>query len=140
VNKRKMPRTASIQVGAVALVNQGADAGKLVAIVDIVDQSRALIQGPTSGVARQTIPHTWLSLTGVTFKCPRGAKTGALSRAMAKGDVVNKFAATSWGKKAARDAKRANLNDFQRFQVMVLRQKRSRAIAKELKAIKTSKA
>ena len=42
-----------MEIGRVAYVNAGPEAGKIVAIVNVIDQNRVLIDGPTSGVRRQ---------------------------------------------------------------------------------------
>jgi large subunit ribosomal protein L14e len=134
-----LQRDHAFEIGRICVVNHGELAGKVVAILDIVDQARALVEGPFSGVKRQTLPFTWLSVTQVKFKCNRGARTGTLKKQMTAANVIAAYNATSWAKKAAKVAKRASLTDFQRFQVMALRQKRARAIATELNAIKKAK-
>ena len=37
--------------------------------------------------------------------------------------ISDKFASTSWGKKLASQKRRASLNDFERFQAMVLKKR-----------------
>lgn len=44
--------TRYVEVGRVALVNYGEDTGKLCVIVDIVDQNKALVDGPKSLTVR----------------------------------------------------------------------------------------
>jgi large subunit ribosomal protein L14e len=46
-----------VEVGYAVLIKHCADFGKLVVIVDIIDGNRALIDGPTTGVAYQAFPH-----------------------------------------------------------------------------------
>ena len=59
--------TRFVEVGRVALINYGPDAGKLCTIVDIVDQKKVLIDGPQqeTGVHRQTMLLKRLSLTDI---------------------------------------------------------------------------
>merc|ERR1712167_281580 len=108
-----------IQNGRVCLINYGPDSGKLVCVVDVIDGEKALVYGPTSGVARQIIGYKRLSLTDIKIELGRGARAGTVQKLWEKSDVEGKWAATSWGKKlAARNAK-ASSNDFERFQKMV---------------------
>jgi large subunit ribosomal protein L14e len=129
-----------MQVGRVCLVNFGKDTGKLVTVVDIIDQSRALVDGPTTGFARQSIPFKRLSLTPLLIpQVGRGCRTGTLTKKLKQFNVEGQFATTGWGKKAARDAIRADLTDFQRFQVQVLKKKKAIVINKKLGALKAAK-
>ena len=49
---------------------------------------------------------------------------------------MGKFNKSAWGQKLARSAKRANLSDFERFQVMVLKKKRNTTIKREVASLK----
>merc|ERR1719353_1786052 len=111
--------TRFVEVGRIALVNYGDDFGRLVCIVDIVD-------GPTSGVARQTMPYSRLNLTDIVVEVEKGASTADVKSAMA--DVEADFGKTVWGQKIANKKKRASLTDFERYKVMVARQKRAKII------------
>lgn len=70
------------EIGRVALVNFGPDAGKFVVIVDIVDSNRALVDGPTSDVARQSMPLRWLSLTNIKVPIQRSINSVKLARVL----------------------------------------------------------
>lgn len=61
---------------------------------------------------------------------PRGARTATVNKKWAAGDVESKWAATSWAKKLASRTKRAQLSDFERFQVLVLKKQRRFAVKK----------
>eukprot|EP00408_Alexandrium_pacificum_P024492 CAMPEP_0171184240 /NCGR_PEP_ID=MMETSP0790-20130122/15689_1 /TAXON_ID=2925 /ORGANISM="Alexandrium catenella, Strain OF101" /LENGTH=217 /DNA_ID=CAMNT_0011649235 /DNA_START=87 /DNA_END=737 /DNA_ORIENTATION=- len=58
-------------------------------------------RGPQSvtGVARHMMPTKRLSLTDLKADIVRGAREKALKQALEKGDIMAKWAATSWGKK-----------------------------------------
>jgi large subunit ribosomal protein L14e len=131
----------NVEIGRVCVVNYGPDAGKLCTVLDVVDQSRALVDGPSSmtGVARQTIPLTRLSLTPLVAKISRNARLSTLVKVWKKDGMQAQFDASTWGKKMARQQKRQNLTDFERFQVMVLRKKRSRIVSKAVSKLKKSK-
>ncbi len=48
-----MPFKKFVEIGRVAYINAGPEAGKIAAIVNVIDQNRVLVDGPTSGVRRQ---------------------------------------------------------------------------------------
>ena len=75
-----------------------------------------------------------MAITKVTVPVARSCKTGALTRALGANKTADKVAALSWSKKLASQKKRQALSDFQRFQVMVLRKKRSTILKKAVKA------
>ena len=116
-----------IELGRVALINYGPDRNKLCTIINVVDQSRVLVEGPsadpTQRVSRQMLPFRRLSLTPFKVAILVEPRASTLRKALDAADVDAKWAATGWAKKIATKAKRASLNDFQRFQVMVLRKK-----------------
>merc|ERR1719272_2487736 len=108
--------TRFVEIGRVVLINTGENKGKIAVIVDVVDANRALVSGPTLGVARHAINFKTISLT--------------------KFGIAAKWADTTWSKKLASKAKRASLSDFERFQVKVQKQKRSRLIRAEFNKLK----
>ena len=127
-----------VQIGRIALINYGPDEGKLCTIIDVVDQGRALIDGPTklTGVTRQIIPFKRLSLTDFVVKIGRNSRQKALTKAWTEAGILEKWAATSWAKKKATKQKRANNSDFDRFKAMLLRKKRTQLIKKKAAALR----
>lgn len=123
-----------VEVGRVVLINYGPDAGKLATIIDIVDQNKCLIDGPAeiTGVSRQVISYTRIALTDLTAKIQVNARQKTLKKAWTEGDIMNKWEATSWAKKLSAKKKRANLNDFGRFKVMVAKKQKAAIIAKKM--------
>ncbi|KAH3679730.1 hypothetical protein WICMUC_000761 [Wickerhamomyces mucosus] len=121
-----------VQIGRVVLINRGEYKGKLATIVEIIDNKRALIDGPTTGVPRQSISLAQVVLTPLTFSLPRGARTGIVSKKFTAAEIESKWATSSWAKKIAQRELRANLNDFQRFQVLVLKKQRKFNVKKVL--------
>ncbi|KAK0051647.1 60S ribosomal protein L14 [Biomphalaria pfeifferi] len=67
--------------GRVAYIAHGADKGKLVAIVDVIDQNRALVDGPCSCVGRKDMNFKALHLTPYTIKINHSARTGTVKKA-----------------------------------------------------------
>ena len=131
--------TRFVEVGRVALINYGPDAGKLCTIVDIVDAKKVLIDGPQTetGVHRQTMLLKRLSLTDlVVTGLGKGIKQKGLVAAWKAQGTMASWNSTSWAKKLANKAKRANLGDFDRFKVMVAKKQRSAAIQTALAGMK----
>merc|ERR1712170_250342 len=100
-----------VELGRVCRVQAGEDAGRLVVIVDVVDANRALVDAPKD-FARRPVSFKHLALTNIKVDMPRGAR---------KKTIGKTFAEAGWAQKIARRQRRANLNDFERFQTMVFR-------------------
>jgi len=94
---------------------------------------QALVDGPATltGVSRQTIPFRNLSLTSIKLEIPRAVRTGTLTKAFTKADVLGQWQKSSWAKKLARHQTRSELGDFDRFKLMLLRKKKSLLINRE---------
>lgn len=54
-------------------------------------------------------------------------------------DVANKFAASAWGKKLARQAAKAKQTDFDRFKAAIVKAKKARAVRKVRRALRADK-
>jgi large subunit ribosomal protein L14e len=130
-----------VEVGRVCLINYGPEEGKLCTVIDVIDQTRVLVDGPTNitGVARQQMPIKRISLTDFKVKCGHNAKQKSLSKAWEAANVLEEWNKTGWAKKMAKKAKRAQTNDFERFKVMVARKKKSSIISKKVAELKKSK-
>merc|ERR1711868_327262 len=113
----KMGFTRFVQNGRVCLVNFGPDTGKLVTIVDVVDQNRAVVYGPTSGVPRQIMGYKRLNLTDIKIDIGRGCKAKVVDAAWKACDVKGK----------------ASANDFDRFKAMVNHKKHMVRVRKAMK-------
>lgn len=120
-----------VEVGRVVLINSGASTGKLATIVEIVDQKKVLIDGPTTGVPRQAISLALITLTPhVIEKVPRGVGSTALAKKWEASQVEAKWNNSAWAKKIAQRQRRRELTDFERFQVLVLKKQRRYAVNK----------
>ncbi|KAG6519419.1 60S ribosomal protein L14-1-like [Zingiber officinale] len=133
-----MPFKRYVEIGRVALVNYGKEYGRLVVIVDVIDQNRALVDAPD--MVRGQINFKRLSLTDIKIDIPRVPKKKTLIQAMEVADVKNKWENCSWGRKLIVQKRRAALNDFDRFKVMVAKIKRGRAIRQKLGRLKRENA
>ncbi|KAI8142468.1 ribosomal protein L14-domain-containing protein [Fennellomyces sp. T-0311] len=115
-----------VEVGRIVLLN---DSKKLAVIVDIVDHKRALIEGPTTGVARQAYPYQNMTLTNVVVKgLPRSAGQATLKKYLEKSDALASFAKSAWAQKLKQREVRAGLSDFDRFKIAKLKNQRRFAV------------
>lgn len=87
-----------MEIGRVALVNFGDNAGKLVTIVDVIDQNRALIDGTPSGVPRQAIQFKRLRLTKYRLPIAHSTSSRVVQREWKKADIDSQFATTTLSK------------------------------------------
>lgn len=126
-----------MEVGRVVLINYGPDEGKLATVIDVIDSNKCLIDGPAdiTGVSRQVISFTRIALTDFTVKVQRSARQKSLIKAWKEADLMAKWEASSWAKKLASKKKRANLDDFGRFKVMVAKKQKAAIIAKKLESM-----
>ena len=121
-----------MQIGRVCLINFGHLANKLCTVIDIVDANRALVEGPE--VPRQVIPIRRLSLTKIHIMIPHSCSRAVFKKEFEKENVMEKWNKTAWAAKLAVREKRANMNDFERFQVMLARKKVNSAVRRNLGA------
>ena len=113
-----------VEIGRVVFINFGPLAGKLAVIVDILNTSKLLISGPTTGVKRQEISMSRISLTDLKIDVARGVKEAQLKAAIESFGLEKKWGETSWARKIQTKVRRAQLTDFDRFKVKVLKQKK----------------
>lgn len=122
------------------MITYGPLVGKPVVIVDIVDQSRALVEGPTSGVPRQVVSFRRLQLTDFKIALPRAAGTKALLKASKKSELEKQWLASPFAKKQDSRMKRANMTDFDRFKLMLAKKKRRVMVYREVNKLKKTAA
>ncbi|KAL1804035.1 hypothetical protein DCAR_0935725 [Daucus carota subsp. sativus] len=133
-----MPFKRYVEIGRVALVNYGKDYGKLVVIVDVIDQNRALVDAPD--MVRGQMNFKRLTLTDITIEISRTPKKKDLVKAMEAADVKNKWENSSWGRKFIVQKRRAALNDFDRFKLMLAKIKKASLVREELAKLKKAAA
>ncbi|KAJ8922145.1 hypothetical protein NQ315_004080 [Exocentrus adspersus] len=120
-----MPFQRFVETGRVALISDGPNRGKLVSIVDVIDQTRVLVDGPTSNVPRGQIRLNQLHLTKFRIKFPFTASTRVVRKAWSDAKVDEKWSESVWAKKIASKEKRAQLTDFDRFKLRRARSRRN---------------
>ncbi|CAB4396652.1 hypothetical protein RhiirA5_352629 [Rhizophagus irregularis] len=129
-----------VEVGRLVLINSGEYAGKLAVIVEIIDHNRALIDGPTTGVARHAYTFRRMTLTDFVVKgFPRGATSKILKKYLEKEDVLAKWDKSSWAKKLDDRKKRSVLTDFDRFKLLKLKKQRRFIVQSEIASLRKAK-
>merc|ERR1712205_131715 len=118
---REMGFTRFVQNGRICLCNYGPDEGKLVMIVDVIDDKRCLCYAPD--MARKVMTYKCLSLTDIVVPIARAPRKKTADAAWAAAGVEAQWAATSWGKKFAARKAKATATDFERFQQMCAKKK-----------------
>jgi len=127
-----MPFKKFVEIGRVAVLGQGPDAGKIAAIVNVIDQNRVLIDGPTSGVRRQEYPLKQLELTPIRVKFAFNARSRVVRKEMEANKVDDAWKNSTWAKRLEIKAKRGGLNDFDRFKLRKAKSARNKIVAKAL--------
>jgi large subunit ribosomal protein L14e len=102
-----------------------------------------LVDSPDSSVPRRSFPLAHLNLTGIIISSlPRGARTGIVAKHWEKAGVTQKWSGSGMAKRISATGKRCQLNDFDRFKVLVMRGQRGfevkKAVAKAKKAVEKS--
>nr|ACY71253.1 ribosomal protein L14 [Chrysomela tremula] len=120
-----MPFQRFVETGRVAVVSDGPCKGKLVSIVDVIDQTRVLVDGPESGVSRSQIRLNQLHLTKFRIRFPYTASTRVVRKAWNTEKISEKWAESIWAKKVAAKEKRLELTDFDRFKLRRARSRRN---------------
>ncbi|TYH45320.1 hypothetical protein ES332_D11G256600v1 [Gossypium tomentosum] len=97
----------------------------------------ALVDAPD--MVRGQMNFKRLTLTDITIDIPRIPKNKWVDRSYGE-DVKNKWENSSWGRKLIVQKRRASLNDFDRFKLMLAKIKRSGVIKQELAKLKKENA
>uniref|UniRef100_A0A1B0FJN6 Large ribosomal subunit protein eL14 n=1 Tax=Glossina morsitans morsitans TaxID=37546 RepID=A0A1B0FJN6_GLOMM len=125
-----------VQTGRIAKCSAGPLKGRLVAIVDVVDQNRVLVDGPLTGVPRQEYRLNNLHLTKYRIKFPYTAPTRIVRKAWQESDLKSQWKVSSWSQKAQNICKRSQLNDFDRFKLRYAKRQRNKLLTIAFNALK----
>ncbi|KAJ5946194.1 hypothetical protein N7454_003033 [Penicillium verhagenii] len=134
-----------VEVGRLVLIRSGPFAGKLAAIVEIVDHRRVLVDGP-SGEEQKIVPRHVLALAHASLtpfsipKLPRAAGTGPVKKLWAKNEIDAKWTQSNFAQKTDRVQRRKNLTDFERFKVLRLRKQARYEVQKSFAKVRAVKA
>jgi large subunit ribosomal protein L14e len=115
-----------VEVGRVCRVNFGPEEGKLCVVADLVNLKRVVVDGEE--LERQVMPVRRLTLTDLKLPIRWGSRTGVIRKHITKANLKGQFAKTALGQKLAKLQRRSELNDFDRFKVMLLKKKLARIV------------
>lgn len=133
-----MPIKHLVEIGRIAYVGYGRNAGKPVAIVDVIDQNRALIDGPCSKVTRQPIRFKRLRLTKHKLNFDHSAPTRVVKREWEKNEITKKWKEGFQFKRLLADKRRKDLSDLGRFKVYKLKQKVNKMVKSKVDQLKSN--
>jgi len=131
ITKSGRPFSKFVEIGRVVFIAHGKHKGKLATIVDIIDQNRALIDGPCTNVTRQAYLLKRLHLTRFRLKFPHSCKSKVIRKVWVKNDVTGKWSETKWAKRLERRKIKSGLTDFERYKLRKLKQVRNRIVMRE---------
>lgn len=123
------------ETGRLAIITHVPCEGKLCTMIDIVDQKRAVVDGPQdmTGVPRHMMSIKCLSLTDSKSKIVCGAREKTPRKALDQDEVLKKWGQISWAKKIRARESRASMTDFDRFKLMVAKRKRAKQVRAALR-------
>jgi len=128
---RKSLFTRFVEIGRVVLITYGEYEGRIAAILDVIDANSVIVAGPTSGVPRHPISLRRVQLTDIVIPFRHNPRQKTLEKVWNEKKVQQVWENSSWGKKLASRKRKAELNDFDRFKVVVSHQQRSKLIRKK---------
>ncbi|CAB3364188.1 Hypothetical predicted protein [Cloeon dipterum] len=135
-----MPFQRFVEPGRVAYIAEGIHSGKLCTIVDVIDQTRALVDGPESGVPRTAVRFKQMHLTKFKFPLTYTSPTRIVRKSWKDAQISEKWAESSWAHKIDARKRRSELTDFDRFKLGRARQTRNRIITRVYQKLKTKAA
>jgi large subunit ribosomal protein L14e len=131
-----MPYDRLVQVGRVAYVAYGPNKGKICCITNVIDQTRVLVDGPSSHVRRQALNIKSLHLTKYVLKLLPGARSSTVKAHWDKNDVNKKWQESRWFKKLQAKHLRSKTTDFDRFKLLHAKQAYNRILNDEYNRLK----
>merc|ERR1712181_203179 len=114
MGREEMPFKKFVEIGRIALLNDG----------------------PNSGVLRQEFPIKRLQLTPIAVKFPFNAPTRIVRKELEANKVNETWESSTWSKRMAVKAKRAGLTDLDRFKLRKAKSARNKILAKALNSKK----
>lgn len=125
-----------VEIGRIGYVAYGRNAGKPVVIVDVIDQNRALIDGPCSKVKRQPIRFKRLRLTKLKLSLDHSAPTKVVEAQWTKNKISEEWKKCFQFQKLLADKRRKDLSDFGRFKVYRLKQQHNALVKQKVGQLK----
>eukprot|EP01133_Synstelium_polycarpum_P016637 gene16637-19767_t len=124
--------TLFVEIGRVVFINFGEERNKVAVIIDVLDQNRVMIHGPTTGVARQVMNLKWVALTKFKVNILRGARTATLTKAIKAADIDAKLAKTRLMTKVNAAVAKSSASDFERFKARIQKKKINHKVTLEV--------
>jgi large subunit ribosomal protein L14e len=131
-----MPYDRFVQVGRVAYVAYGPEKGKICCITNIIDQTRVLVDGPSSHLRRQALNIKSLHLTKYLLRILPGARSSTVKKLWDEHDINKKWQESRWCKKLQAKEMRSNMTDFDRYKLLHAKQAYNRIVAHEYNRLK----
>jgi len=131
-----MPYDRLVQVGRVAYIAYGPEKGKICCITNVIDQTRVLVDGPSSHVRRQALNIKSLHLTKHVLKLLPGARSKTVKALWDKHDINKKWQESRWFKKLQVKHLRSKTTDFDRFKLLHAKQAYNRVLNQEYNRLK----
>ncbi|XP_073761016.1 large ribosomal subunit protein eL14-like [Callorhinus ursinus] len=119
-----------MEVGWVTYNSFGPPTGKLVRIVNVTAQNRALADGPCTQVRRQAMPFKSMQLTDFILNFPHSAGQKYVRQAWQKAGILTKWAATRWATWIEARERKTKMTDFDHYKVMKVKKTRNNRIIK----------
>jgi large subunit ribosomal protein L14e len=107
------------------------------AVVNVISLNRLLCDDGNCG--RFEVNARNIRLTDLKLKICWGARPGTVKKAWTAANMTETFAGTDMAKAAATKHRRANLNDFERYKLMRLKQARNRIVNQEVGKLRKQK-
>ena len=127
-----MPYKLFVEIGRVVLIESGPQAGKIAVIINVIDQNRVLIEGPTSGVKRQAYRLKQLRLTKYKVDGLKWhSRQGFVIKALKEAKIEEQWAEDPMCKQLKKVETRKAMGDFDRYKLCVAKAKRN-AILNEM--------
>ncbi|KAG4304757.1 hypothetical protein PORY_001810 [Pneumocystis oryctolagi] len=124
-----------VEIGRVVFLINGDFKGKIAVIVEVLDHQRVLLDGPRTGVSRHVASCNDFLLTSIIVRSlSHSVRTGVIAKRWDAQDVTTQWNETKMAKKLFSSQRRMQLNDFERFQVRILKKQKRREIARALAA------
>lgn len=136
------PSWRTVEVGRLVLINNGAFAGRIAAIVEIISEKRVLVDGPSAEeklvVPKGPIALSDVFLTDLKIEIPRALRTGTLKKFWEKAEIDKKWQESKWAQRSLRTERRKGLTDFQRFQLLRAKKQQRYEVRKALAKVKAA--
>lgn len=126
-----------VQIGRVVYINYGSESQKLAVVRDFINTKKIIIDTPNGEVKRQVISIKRVEPTRYLLKgFSKDSDIASFKDQFGKASEL--FFKSGRGKAIKKQQLRKNLSDFDRFKVMVLRRRLSKAIRTQLNLKKSN--